>query len=1251
MKSGGPWNLRGLRPEAREAAREAARRSGMSVGEWLNSVIQPEDEDDSDWSADFDREPEERWSQRRRRDEREREPYRGVERRRREREPDDQWQQSRRRDEGEVERYRETDWRRRDRSRGSEPPIRREGATYREEYRGSGSPYYEEPLRYEEPRRERVSRPGRERDYVRESNDEGAARRPRYEPPVFAPHDEPPAPKARSERASPGPPENDRDAFVDQAVAEITARQRVLDSGVGDKSPLRQPTLDTDVGAEPSAARRAVDNATAEIATPQRMIDTNAAAEATVAQTALGDDLTAQITARQRALAGEAAETTFSQREPLPLSSLPPEGRPPSDEHSRSDDASIQPIDLGGLEQQLRQITLRIEALRPSAELETAINAVRADLAEIGRSLTEALPRRALESLEIEIKALAQRIDHSRQSGADTAALAGLERGLAEVRGALRTLTPAESLVGFDEAVRGLAKKVDAIVARDDPATLQQLETAIGALRGIVSHVASNDTLAKVAEEVRALAAKIDNLANSTASAHALSTLETRINVLATALNASTDAGHAVPRELEKLLSGLIEKLEWVQLTHTDHTALAHLEDRIATLVKRLDASDSRLGLLEGVERGLADLLVHMEHLRGAKSEAVDLAGKPVVSDAIEQEVARTQDSLEAVQGTVEHVVDRLAMIESDIRVDRARTALTEEPWPVEAEELPPPPPLPEQLETFMPPDVSEVSSDFPAEPSVEVAKQAQAEPAPRRLAVARAPIDASLPPDHPLEPGFTAMGRSRNLPSAAMRIAASEAAIDSKPPVIPDPGGGKSDFIAAARRAARAAALATPQERSSVISGGSVQPKRMTDRLRTLMVAAAVVVIVVGGFHIISRFLEDGGSGSAPPAPTVTPGAPTAPPAQQTEPHGQAEPAPLDITPPHVQTETPLPPASAASDAIPANPQPSPTPLPGGDSSPHPGASLSPEGVESPLAPTGSAHQSQSDSRGWPPTTVAGASPNPAIGGSAPWSASDITGSLPHNPAPHSAASSPVTSVPDKLPAAVGSSALRTAALAGDPMAAYEVAVRLAEGRAVPEDDEAAAHWFERAAKRGLAPAQFRLASLYEKGIGVKRNLGMARDLYRSAADKGHGKAMHNLAVLYAEGIDGSGDYRTAAQWFRKAAEHGVTDSQYNLAVLYARGVGVEQDFAESFKWFFLAAREGDKDAAQKRDEMAAHLDEQSLAAARIEVEKWAPLPQPADAITVKGAWDPPVNLTSGAKPKARSSVKASVPDATKTN
>ena len=165
--------------------------------------------------------------------------------------------------------------------------------------------------------------------------------------------------------------------------------------------------------------------------------------------------------------------------------------------------------------------------------------------------------------------------------------------------------------------MRALAKKIEVVSAKDDPAALQQLETAIGALRGIVSHVASNDTLTKVAEDVRALSAKVDELATSAASGHALSALENRIDLLATALNNSTAAGYAVPRELERLLAGLIEKLELVQLSHTDHTALAHLEDRIAMLVKRLDVSDARLGLLEGVERGLADLLVYIEQLRG----------------------------------------------------------------------------------------------------------------------------------------------------------------------------------------------------------------------------------------------------------------------------------------------------------------------------------------------------------------------------------------------------------------------------------------------------------------------------------------------------------------------------------------------------------------------------------------------------------------------------------------------------------
>ena len=39
MKSNIPWSVKGIDPEAREAAKMAARKAGMTLGEWLNSLI------------------------------------------------------------------------------------------------------------------------------------------------------------------------------------------------------------------------------------------------------------------------------------------------------------------------------------------------------------------------------------------------------------------------------------------------------------------------------------------------------------------------------------------------------------------------------------------------------------------------------------------------------------------------------------------------------------------------------------------------------------------------------------------------------------------------------------------------------------------------------------------------------------------------------------------------------------------------------------------------------------------------------------------------------------------------------------------------------------------------------------------------------------------------------------------------------------------------------------------------------------
>src|ERR1700730_7718693 len=45
MSASVPWSVNAVEPEAWAAAREAARRSGMSVGEWLEAAIRENAED------------------------------------------------------------------------------------------------------------------------------------------------------------------------------------------------------------------------------------------------------------------------------------------------------------------------------------------------------------------------------------------------------------------------------------------------------------------------------------------------------------------------------------------------------------------------------------------------------------------------------------------------------------------------------------------------------------------------------------------------------------------------------------------------------------------------------------------------------------------------------------------------------------------------------------------------------------------------------------------------------------------------------------------------------------------------------------------------------------------------------------------------------------------------------------------------------------------------------------------------------
>jgi localization factor PodJL len=861
----------------------------------------------------------------------------------------------------------------------------------------------------------------------------------------------------------------------------------------------------------------------------------------------------------------------------------------PSDEVSHAPTQS-----LAQLEERLRAVTTRIETFNPGG-VNAMVETLRDDLAEIGLMVKDAAPRQAIEALEAEVRRLAERLAAS----ASHHDAAGVQQGLAEVRDALRSLTPAEGLLGVDSAVRELSRKIELVPTHvQDPAAMEQLEGAIASLRGVTSQVASDGAMTKLTDEVHELAAKVERISSSN---ELLTRLDERISSLATALEGRAEpaglgvsqgidqaigqgVGHGTDG-LESMIRGLTDRIEEFARERQDGAHETHqaafaaapasdIGDRISALADKLDSSNARLDHLEPIERALGDLLVYLER---EQSPAEPL---PEVN-SLRQDVRDTRSSIESMRGALDHLIDRFAGIENDIRRPSPLGALSA---PMASLAAPVAQPArPEALAAALPPLATAQAA---------TAASAQSE---HRV------LDPSLPPDHPLEPGAL-RGRAA---APSERIAASEAALGAlKPAAAADPGS-KASFIAAARRAAQAAngeSVARPDKPAvAAKEAPKVDAKLETKtkvaakvtaakapkaagrgwgaRVRSFLVAASVVAIVLSSLHLVASLFQSADEAAPPETQSVPTEAPPTPPT----------------------------PASAPT---------------------------APSGRQSLNAPADT------------PAVTSGQADATASG--------DVTGSIGRAATPP-AASDPALSAPantaDRLPSAIGG-VLRAAAAKGDAAAEFEIGQRYAEGRGgVSQNLPEAAWWYDLAAQQGLVLAEFRLGGLYEKGFGVKKDLDAARKLYLAAADAGNAKAMHNLAVLYAEGIDGKPDYQNAAKWFRKGADYGLSDSQYNLGILFGRGIGMPVNLTEAYKWFALAARDGDHEAAAKRDEVAARLDQASLAAAKAAVQAWTAMPQPeaaTQAAIPPGGWDAPAPApAASAKPRHTAAAKPQPPTA----
>lgn len=116
--------------------------------------------------------------------------------------------------------------------------------------------------------------------------------------------------------------------------------------------------------------------------------------------------------------------------------------------------------------------------------------------------------------------------------------------------------------------------------------------------------------------------------------------------------------------------------------------------------------------------------------------------------------------------------------------------------------------------------------------------------------------------------------------------------------------------------------------------------------------------------------------------------------------------------------------------------------------------------------------------------------------------------------------------------------------------------------------------------AEQDNAEAQYNLALLYMKGLGVKQDDRKALEWLHKAARQGMLDAQYNLGVMYHEGKGAYRSEKSAVEWWQLAAEQGHANAQYNLGVMYAMASGVKQDANKALQLWQDAARQGHTDA-----------------------------------------------------------------------
>lgn len=212
----------------------------------------------------------------------------------------------------------------------------------------------------------------------------------------------------------------------------------------------------------------------------------------------------------------------------------------------------------------------------------------------------------------------------------------------------------------------------------------------------------------------------------------------------------------------------------------------------------------------------------------------------------------------------------------------------------------------------------------------------------------------------------------------------------------------------------------------------------------------------------------------------------------------------------------------------------------------------------------------------------------------------------------------------------------LKRKAEADDLEAMYQLAECYYNGLGTEQSKYNAMKWYQKAAKKGYADAQYKLgycylydkfgsktdafkwllkaveqeniaakvelALCYDKGIGTGKNeelslvymintfaymyknninndllYGKMYDYFYNKAQNNHALSQFVLSCFHYDGIFVDADHKKGFEWLKKAAENNYSVAYCLLGCSYFNGDGVDKDCGEAIKWFRKSAGQGD--------------------------------------------------------------------------